>query len=115
MTQLDHKIGQRIRELRITRGMKQQELARKIGFTYQQLQKYEAGTNQLSTNRLYQIAAALQVTIYDLLQESGESFPVPGLKSSPRFFGDYNRLNPQQRQTIRSLVASMVTGVPHAV
>lgn len=56
---VDNIIGERIHELRITKGLSRQQLAVKIGVTHQQLQKYEKGTNRISAGRLASIALAL--------------------------------------------------------
>lgn len=47
---------------RILLGMNQQGLARKLGLTFQQIQKYENGANRVSASRLVGIAEALGVT-----------------------------------------------------
>lgn len=54
-------IGPLIRFLRISSGLSQQQLAEKMGITYQQVQKYEYGKSQLTIKRLMQLAEALDV------------------------------------------------------
>lgn len=54
-------VGQRIRERRKTLQMSQTELADRMGFSYQQMQKYEAGQSQASVSRLLQFAKVLNV------------------------------------------------------
>ncbi len=61
--QVDRHVGQRIKEHRLERGITQQELARALGISYQQVQKYENGTNRVSAGRLYILAQALGVRI----------------------------------------------------
>ena len=56
-------IGRKIRALRLERGLSQSELAKGIGLTFQQVQKYEKGTNRVSAGRLQQIADLLNVPI----------------------------------------------------
>jgi transcriptional regulator with XRE-family HTH domain len=46
--QIDNHVGARIRERRIMLGLTQQQLAEKIGVTYQQVHKYEHGINRIS-------------------------------------------------------------------
>jgi transcriptional regulator with XRE-family HTH domain len=55
----DVQIGRAVRSHREERGISQQVLARKIGVSFQQLQKYESGSNRISAGRLAQIAQAL--------------------------------------------------------
>ncbi len=60
---IDSRIGQKIYELRIARGLSRQELGDKIGVTHQQCQKYEKGTNRVSAGRLVLIAKVLDKSI----------------------------------------------------
>ena len=53
--QIDIRVGSRIRLRRKMLGMSQTELARQIGVTFQQVQKYEKGANRIGTSRLLQI------------------------------------------------------------
>jgi transcriptional regulator with XRE-family HTH domain len=55
--------GQLVKEFRRGKRMSQMELAERIGVSYQQVQKYEKGTNRISVDRLQQIANALDVPI----------------------------------------------------
>src|ERR1051325_5050891 len=59
----DVEIGRKIRALRLERGLSQSALAERIGLTFQQVQKYEKGTNRVSAGRLQQIADLLNVPI----------------------------------------------------
>src|SRR5256885_9651145 len=59
----DVAIGQKLRALRLDRGMSQSDLSNLIGVTFQQLQKYEKGANRVSAGRLMRIAAALHVPV----------------------------------------------------
>ncbi len=56
-------VGQRVRMLRMARGMSQVELAKKIGISFQQLQKYESGSNRLTVGRLMQLVEVLNVPV----------------------------------------------------
>jgi transcriptional regulator with XRE-family HTH domain len=47
----------------MTVGITQTELAKAVGLTFQQIQKYESGTNQLVSSRLYEIASVLGVPV----------------------------------------------------
>lgn len=64
---LDVLIGQRVRRARATRGLSQTELGAAINVTFQQIQKYEAGTNRIAASTLVRIADALDVTPDELL------------------------------------------------
>jgi transcriptional regulator with XRE-family HTH domain len=60
---VDKHVGARIRMRRLTLGMSQTTLGDALGVSFQQVQKYEQGTNRVGASRLQQIATALQVPI----------------------------------------------------
>src|SRR5689334_18664409 len=57
----DRRVAARLRERRIMLGLTQQELAEKVGITYQQAHKYETGANRISAGRLLALGHALGV------------------------------------------------------
>jgi transcriptional regulator with XRE-family HTH domain len=59
---IDAHIGLKVRAQRTLLGMSQTELASRVGITFQQIQKYENGTNRMGASRLYAIASALGVS-----------------------------------------------------
>jgi transcriptional regulator with XRE-family HTH domain len=59
---VDRYVGSRIRMRRNLLGMTQQTLGSRIGLTFQQVQKYEKGTNRVGSSRLQQIADVLETT-----------------------------------------------------
>jgi transcriptional regulator with XRE-family HTH domain len=61
--ELDHLIGDRVRLARAIKRMSQEKLAGHLGVTFQQVQKYEKGTNRISASTLFQIAKVLEVDI----------------------------------------------------
>lgn len=61
--EIDFEIGRRIKVRRNALGLNQQQLAGQIGVSYQQVQKYENGTDRVGAARLFQIAQALNVPI----------------------------------------------------
>ena len=60
---LDLLIGKRLRERRILLAVTQEDLARRIGLSFQQLQKYEVGENRISAARLFKLSEILEVPI----------------------------------------------------
>jgi transcriptional regulator with XRE-family HTH domain len=66
---INEKIGQKIKQIRKSWGFSQIELAEKVGVSFQQIQKYEKGSTQISVARLQQIADVLGVNISDFLEE----------------------------------------------
>lgn len=59
----DRLVGKRLQFWRCSRGLTQTELGREIGVTFQQVQKYENGSNRISAGRLAKVAGILGVGI----------------------------------------------------
>jgi transcriptional regulator with XRE-family HTH domain len=68
--QIDKHVGNRVRMQRMVLGITQQRLAEGLGITFQQVQKYEKGTNRISASRLQAIARILKVSPAFLFGES---------------------------------------------
>ena len=60
---VDKHVGSRVRMRRMMLSMSQEKLGELLGLTFQQVQKYEKGTNRISASRLQQISNFLQVPI----------------------------------------------------
>lgn len=83
---VDVYVGKRVRQRRWIVGMTQQQLAEKVGIKFQQIQKYETGTNRVSASRLWDISEALGVPVeffFEGLESKAASGPgvsvnVPG-------------------------------------
>jgi len=60
---IDKHVGLRIRNRRTLMGLSQEKLADSVGVTFQQVQKYERGTNRVSASRLYRFSKILGVSI----------------------------------------------------
>jgi len=61
--EVDLHVGRRIRQRRKAVNVTQEALADALGLTFQQIQKYERGSNRVSASKLYQIASTLGVPI----------------------------------------------------
>lgn len=70
---LDVALGTRIRLRRHELGLSQAQLARQLGITFQQVQKYEGGMNRVSFSRLVEIARALRCEIMDIVGDLASS------------------------------------------
>ena len=62
-TQIDVQVGSRVNQRRILCGFSLEGLARELGLSFQQVQKYERGTNRISASRIYQIGQVLKVPV----------------------------------------------------
>ncbi len=62
---VDIYVGLRLKHFRKLKGLSQNQLAEYFGLTFQQVQKYEKGSNRISASRLYEAAGILGVTVQD--------------------------------------------------
>ncbi len=65
---IDKYVGSRVRMRRIMLGMSQEKLGEALGLTFQQIQKYEKGTNRVGASRIQQISEILQVPVSFLFE-----------------------------------------------
>src|SRR3954464_3363390 len=65
---VDKYVGSRVRMRRIMLGMSQEKLGEALGLTFQQVQKYEKGTNRIGASRIQQISGILQVPVSFLFE-----------------------------------------------
>jgi transcriptional regulator with XRE-family HTH domain len=80
-TKVDKLIGRNIRVHRLAKEMTQEVLGEGLGVTFQQVQKYEKGTNRVGSGRLYEIAEILEVPVQSLFD--GETPHEESRNSSP--------------------------------
>jgi transcriptional regulator with XRE-family HTH domain len=69
---VDQMVGRNIRIYRLQKKLTQTELADELGLTFQQVQKYEKGTNRVGSGRLLKIAIFLDVPVTALFKGSDE-------------------------------------------
>jgi transcriptional regulator with XRE-family HTH domain len=65
----DIEVGRRVRAFRLQKGLSQEKLADQLGVTFQQVQKYEKGTNRVAAGRLQRIAEILEVPITEFFTQ----------------------------------------------
>ena len=65
---VDVHVGARMRQRRTLLGMSQEKLGTAVGLTFQQIQKYEKGTNRVGASRIQQISEVLQVPVSFLFE-----------------------------------------------
>jgi len=70
---IDILVGNNLRILRQRKGLSQTDLGRELGLTFQQIQKYEKGTNRVGAGRLYRMAAFLGVPVSALFDGAPKS------------------------------------------
>ena len=92
---IDVHVGARLKLLRHQRGWSQTGLAERAGMTYQQLQKYENGSNRVSVSRLVELAQALDAPLrafFDGIVEESSPGPVPSYREPSTVDYDIARL-----------------------
>lgn len=75
---VDKHVGSRVRMRRMLVGMSQEKLGEALGVTFQQIQKYEKGTNRIGASRLHQMSASLGVPIAFFYEGAPELDPAAG-------------------------------------
>ena len=105
---LDQSIGAQVRARRLQVGMSQEKLGDALGLTFQQIQKYEKGTNRMAISRLDEIAKALGVDISFFLEGTRQTISAetshPLGKEEVEFAVLFNRIADQSlRKAILSL------------
>jgi transcriptional regulator with XRE-family HTH domain len=120
---LDVMVGARIRIFRTHCGMSQSDLADKIGVAFQQVQKYEKGTNRVGASRLSRIAAVLGVSIGELFESSGDKpadskspFRLLAGRDALRVLTAFSRMSdPRVRRAIAQLVETIADQQPTVI
>lgn len=69
---IDVYVGSRVRMRRMLVGLSQEKLGERLGLTFQQVQKYEKGSNRVSASRLYQMAQILGVPVQFFFEDLPE-------------------------------------------
>lgn len=109
---LDRHVGRRVRLRRTLLGLTQQELGEQIGVTFQQIQKYERGTNRISASRLWEISRVLKVPVSFFFEDFREDDDQPAGAGDEnaisteelRLLVAFNRLNKKQQGAILSFL-----------
>jgi transcriptional regulator with XRE-family HTH domain len=124
---IDRHVGSRVRMRRMLIGMSQEKLGEALGVTFQQVQKYEKGTNRIGASRLHRIASILGVSVdffYEgapHVQGSAGGF---GERPSPNYVSDFlttsegvqlvkaflNVKDPKIRRRLIDLIAALGEG-----
>lgn len=109
---IDVVAGRNLRLARIHAGYSQERLADAVGLTFQQIQKYEAGTNRISISRAHEFTLILNISISDFFEDN-EAMPSSKLLDQPyfpRWMALYGRAQSTERLSeIVDVVEEIVT------
>ena len=86
---IDIHVGSRMRMRRMALGMSQEKLAKALGLTFQQVQKYEKGANRMGSSRLQQAADVLGVAAAFFFEGAGGGPYQPDGALSPAYIDDF--------------------------
>lgn len=108
LRKIDVQIGHRLRELRIRRGLSQEALGDMLGISFQQVQKYEKGSNRLAGSTMWDISQRLDVPItwfFEGIEQKGPSKDLPKLRPADSVFHDeLSKLPKEVRTALRILI-----------
>lgn len=94
---IDMYVGSRVRLRRTLLGFPQGQIAKALGLTFQQVQKYERGANRIGASRLFELSRILSVPIayfFDEMPESVSNCPPSGPRGrTSELLGDFSTPN----------------------
>ncbi|MDD9919440.1 MAG: helix-turn-helix transcriptional regulator, partial [Alphaproteobacteria bacterium] len=106
---IDIHVGQRLKQQRKLQNISQKSLAKQLGITFQQIQKYENATNRISASKLYKLSQILKTPIQCFFENYQKS-PQFTEKLSElttkelNFIKNFRQLNPAQQQALTNLI-----------
>ena len=118
---VDRHVGRRVQEKRLDLGLTQTALAKAVGVSFQQVQKYEKGTNRVSASKLFEMADFMKVGIPFFFE--GYAGAQPGLaeEAAPAFDHEHRptktsveisrlapRLPPRKQKLILDMMRDML-------
>jgi transcriptional regulator with XRE-family HTH domain len=119
---IDAHVGNRLRLRRTMMGLSQAKVAEAIGITFQQVQKYEKGSNSMNSNRLYQFSQFMHIPVAYFFEEIEnrvvylqanipkelDSFLMPSDRESLEMMKAFKRIN---SWVVRKRVSDLVRAV----
>ncbi len=107
-SEIRKEFGDRIKQLRKQKGWIQKELANRVGVSYQQLNKYEGGTNTPPMDKLIGLASALEVSLdYLIVGEQTDSIPLHNMRLIQRF-QELEHFDNDDQETVIKLIDAMI-------
>ncbi len=82
---IDILVGGNLRRIRLSRGMPQTGIAKALGLSFQQIQKYENGSNRISASRLWELAGLLEVEVKEFFRGAETGLTVEEFSEIPAF------------------------------
>ncbi|MEM7046480.1 MAG: helix-turn-helix transcriptional regulator [Pseudomonadota bacterium] len=109
---IDVHVGQNLRTRRKELGLSQERIAQVFGISFQQVQKYERGTNRICASKLYILSKVLEVPVSYFFEQAPPVSDVPNHQDIPDDVLDLTELyyqikDPQVRQRVVSLARAL--------
>ena len=108
-----------LRRKRAEAGLSQQETARRIGLTFQQVQKYEKGTNRVFFSRLVELATiyattpeAIMAEVREVLDEKTSDVDLADSRQSTELIRLANAVSPHALRPVLDLLRSIARSAP---
>ena len=116
---IDVCVGENIKNVRLLRGMRQEDLASASGVTFQSIQKYEKGLNRVSCSRLVKMAEVLDVSPMTLLGDYAGKKPVTDLtelldERMRQVIRRYRHMNDEQKRHLLQTAELMTPAINRA-
>ncbi len=123
---IDAHVGKRLRLRRTMMGLSQEAVAKAVGITFQQVQKYEKGSNAMNANRLYEFGRFMNVPVayfFEGLEQMGGQGEAQGFAENENEKFDHGRVSDREslemmkafkrikEQVIRKRLADLVRAV----
>ncbi len=96
--QVDTHVGMKLRQARTLKTLSQTKLGEAVGLTWQQIQKYEKGSNRISASRLWKFSRILELPV---------SYFFEGLESGTRLTADDTEVAETNRRKSMELVRNL--------
>jgi transcriptional regulator with XRE-family HTH domain len=119
---IDAVVGKHIRLRRLSKGLSQTELGKRVGVTFQQVQKYEKGVNRVGASRLLRIAETLEVPVSFFFQGADYKETESDVESPLSLIAEPQALrlvqafsgigNPHLRRSLVELVERIASATP---
>lgn len=104
----DEAVGQRLKAARQKAGWSQSQIAELLELSFQQVQKYETGTNRLPANKYPKLAVAIDFDVTDLLMGRADSFEKTApIRDADQVLVLFQKMSQSQRNQIISLCTEL--------
>ncbi len=107
ISDVERAVGLKVRQFRQAKGWTQENLAKELGITYQQVCKYESGLNRLSIGMLIKVAAVFNLSVLAFLD--GDTRDVsPRNRSALTLLTSFNAMTAERQNILLTIAKALV-------